>query len=362
MRPWTIAIVAGLVGALAASGVGWVSGVFHDRASVVHPTLVSQDPAMPTPTTGSSTFDWTRVDDAVAPAVVSVTVASPEGPDASSGVMFATRADDAYVMTDSAVVADGGTVQVAFLSGNQVLGHIVGADPMSGLALIAVPNVQPNDMPTFGTAAGLEDANQVLAVGARSAGGLFQELVSSEDREVDLASGLSMQNLIAVTGSTIPTSAAGGPLLDQDGAVVGITIAIQPANTADADFQYAVPVDEAENIGDQLLSGICCTHPWLGVVNAVDITAAVAHQFGLTGGVAVGDVTPDSPASRLGLEPNDIITSFDRQAVDSTGMLTRVLSSSTPGRSTPITFVRNGRTVTTSVVVSTEPEVDPDNY
>ena len=301
-RTWTVAIVAGIVGALAASGVVMATGAFNQtRSMIVDPTLVSE----PTPETpaGATAVDWNTVDDRVAPSVVAINATSPSGPSAASGVMFVRGAHDAYVITDASAVVNANSIQVSFLSGVQENGKVVGSDPMTGLALIAVPNDQPY-FPTVGTVANLDDADPVLAVGARTApgGSVFSGAVSAEDREVSVTGGATLQNLIAVSnGPPIPVPAAGGPLVDQNGRVVGITVSLTPVDTADQDLTFAVPVDVAESVAQQLLAGDCCSHPWLGVANSVTVPTVVAHQLGLIGGVSVGDVTPDSPASRLGL-------------------------------------------------------------
>ena len=83
----------------------------------------------------------------------------------------------------------------------------------------------------------------------------------TEDREVDVAGGSTMENLIAVSGSSpLPALASGGPLVDQQGQVVGITVSLDPTNTSDQGLVFAVPVDIAVHVTEQLLSGMPVTH------------------------------------------------------------------------------------------------------
>jgi S1-C subfamily serine protease len=361
-RTWTVAIIAGIVGAMAASGVGMLTGAFEQsRSMVVDPTLVSEPTQ--SPVSSAASIDWNGVDQNVAPSVVAIGVSTPSGPASASGVMLERYGQDAYVVTDSAVVAQGGSVQVSFLSGGQTSGRVIGADPGSGLALIAVSNLAPY-FPTVGTVADVRDADPVLAVGARTStgGSVFSGSVSGEDREVTLTGGSTMQNLIAVSSSPpLTASAAGGPLVDQSGRVVGITLNLNPVDTADQNLTFAVPIDVARSVVQQLLAGDCCTHPWLGVSDGVTVPTVVAHQLGLTGGVSVGDVSPDSPASRMGVAQNDIITTIGNQPVTTSGMLTKVLAECRPGVATDITFVRNGKQVQGRVVLADQPPSDPDN-
>ncbi len=355
-RIWGVAIIAGLVGALAASGVGMVSGMFAQPTTVVS-AVMPTGPVVSLASATNSTVDWTAVDDAIAPSVVSIGVSTASGQASGSGVLFMAGTSKVYVITDSSLVDGGGAVDVTFLSGQQYQADIVGYDQTSGLALIAVPR-RHQIFPTLGSVADLQLANPVLAVGARTAAGpgsVFPGSISAEDSEVGLTSGSAMQNLITVSNASIPGSAAGGPLVDQQGQVVGITVSLDATDPSDQDLTFAVPVDVAKQVATQLLDRVAVTHPWLGVYDAQDLTSAVAHQLGLTGGALVGQVWPDSPASRLGLDANDVITSFNGEPVTSSGTLTQLLCQAQPGHRTVIAYLHNGKLVQTSVVVSDQP-------
>ena len=119
--------------------------------------------------------------------------------------------------------------------------------------------------------------------------------------------------------------------MDQAGQVVGITVGLDPADPTDQDLIFAVPIDEAVNVTEEILGGQQLTHPWLGISNTVDLTPTVAQELGLPGGARPQSVAPNSPASRIGLTPRDIITSFDGHQVTSAGALTRCLPSASPG-------------------------------
>ncbi|HEY3810724.1 MAG TPA: S1C family serine protease [Acidimicrobiales bacterium] len=362
-RIWTVAVMAGVIGALAASGLGMVSGVFEQQTTVVHAVM----PTGPTETlasvTGPSTptatsVDWTAVDDAVAPSVVGIDVSTAAGPNSGSGLLFVGTGSRTYVITDSALVAQAGSIMVSFLSGQRYRADQVKLDPLSGLALLAVPTEQPS-FPQLGSVASLQLANPVLAVGARTADGagayVFPGSVTSEDREVDLAGGMAMQNLIAITGTTVPAAAAGGPLLDQQGQVVGITVSLQPTDTSDQALAFAVPVDVAVHVAQQMLAGTPVTHPWVGVMNAFDISSTDARQYGLSGGAQVGQVWPGSPVSRLGLGANDIVTALCDKPVTSTGVLTQVLSQCPSDKRAVIRYLHKGTVVQSTVYVSPNP-------
>lgn len=358
-RVWAVAIVAGVVGALAASGVGMVTGIFEQKTTVIRSvtaqgpelTLASDNPA--------GSINWTAIDDALAPSVVAVSVNSPSGPAVGSGMLFLQGSSSSYIVTDSALFAGGGSILVSYLSGETSRARLIASDPTSGIALLSVPNRQ-GPFPVLGSVADLRVANPVLAIGARaSAGGsVFAGSVTAEDREVDVAGGLLMENMIAATASQVPDSLGGGPLVDGQGRVVGITVSLDPTNSIDQGIVFAVPVDVAERVAQEMLDGSTIDHPWIGVSDAADLSSSVAHQLGVSGGAQVGQVLPGSPASRVGLTPNDVITAFNGVPVTSTGTLTRLVSQCAPGKQAPISYIRGGLARTAVVMVSNQPGSD----
>jgi putative serine protease PepD len=350
-------VVAGVIGAVAASGIGMMTGAFQRQTTVVH-SVIGGGPAETLTSDAAPAANWTSVDDAIAPSVVDIDVSTPSGPTSGSGFLFAPGNRASYVITDSSLVTNQTGIRVTFDGGDQYHGHLVGQDPISGVALIAVPT-EENNFPQLGTVASLQFANQLLAVGARTASGsVFQDSVTAEDRSVDVTGGITMQSLIGLSGPPLPPSAAGGPLVDDLGRVVGMTLNLSPVNSADQALTFAVPVDVAMHVAQQMLNGDALTHPWLGVTSSSDITTGVASQYGVPGGAQVEQVSPGSPASRLGLSPSDIITAFDNQPVISSGSLTQLLSQAQPGRPVMISYLHQGKSVHSSVFVWNQPGGD----
>jgi S1-C subfamily serine protease len=263
-RIWMVAIVAGLVGAVVASGVGLITGAFEARTTVVRSVV----PTAPTVTLASATsnsVNWTAVDDAIAPSVVEIQVTTASGPATGSGVVFEPGSGETYIVTDSALVSGATGIQVSFVAGQQYHGQVVGTDPLSGLAIVAVAApTWEQSFPPLGTVATLRLANPVLALGARAnaPASIFSGSIAAEDREVELTGGSTMENVIAVSGSSpLPNTAAGGPLIDQQGEVVGITLSLNPTNSTDQGLLFAVPVDVAVHVAQQLLARTSVTHP-----------------------------------------------------------------------------------------------------
>jgi S1-C subfamily serine protease len=306
----------------------------------------------------SQGVDWSHVDDIIAQSVVDIDVSTASGPASGSGFLFAPGDRESYVITDSSLLANANDIRVTFNAGDQYHARLVGQDPVSGVAVIAVPTWE-HSFPQLGSVASLEIANQLLAVGARTASGsVFQGSVTAEDRSVDVTGGTTMQGLIGVSGPPLPSGAAGGPLVNDQGQVVGVTLNLSPVNASDQNLTFAVPVDVAMHVVQQMLAGNPLTHPWLGVTSASDITTALAAQYGLPGGAQIEQVSPGSPAGQLGLRPSDIITSFDNQPVISSGSLTQLLTQAKTGRRVMINYLREGKPMRASVVIANQPDGD----
>jgi putative serine protease PepD len=356
-RLWTVAVVAGVIGAVAASGIGMMTGAFQRETTVVN-SVIGSGPAETMASDAGSGVNWTSVDDTIAPSVVDIDVSTPSGPASGSGFLFVPGNRESYVITDSSLVTSATAIRVTFDAGDQYHARLVGQDPVSGVALIAVPTWE-HGFPQLGTVASLQFANELLAVGARTASGsVFQGSVTAEDRSVDITGGNTMQSLIGVSGPPLPPAAAGGPLVDGLGRVVGITLNLSPVNSADQALTFAVPVDVAMHVAQQMLDGEAVTHPWLGVTSSSDITTGVASQYGVPGGAQVEQVSSGTPASQLGLSANDIITAFDNEPVISSGSLTQLLSQAQPGRRVVISYLHQGKPMRGSVIVWNQPDGD----
>ncbi len=362
-RIWTIALIAGLVGATAASGIGMMTGAFDQQTTVLR-SFVSSSPEVSLAATGQP-IDWPTVDNSLAPSVVSISVDSDEGPVVGSGLILKSDDDgDAYVITDRSLFdpADStgylGRIEVTFQSGGSVRGRLFGQDPLSGLALIEVPAANAA-IPDIGSVADIHAAEPVMAMAGPASpdGTVFTGSISAEDQTIPLTEGTDRDNLVAVGGG-ISSSAAGGPLVDQWGQVVGIAVSVDPLDTAGTNLSFAVPIDEVERLAGEMLAGQrTLSHPWLGVTDSSDIPSATARQLGLAGGARAGQIMPGSPASQIGMSPGDIITSFDGHPIDSAGSLVSALYNCQPGSWATISYVGlANEPVTTRIEVDNEPQ------
>jgi S1-C subfamily serine protease len=360
-RMWTVAVIAGVIGALAASGIGMASGAF-DHTRVIHPVLRSS-PAVTVAVSGPQvTAAWTVIDNKVAPSVVGISVNGPAGVETGSGVVMV-RGDSGrgYVVTDRSLLTLAGEptvgccIQITYADGMHVTGEVVGEDALSGLAVLAV-SYSPPPVASLGTVSSLHETETVIAVPARTSSPFvaLTGTVSGESVKVSLSEGTDMDNLLAVSPA-LPDGTSGSPLVDQAGHVEGITLSLDPMAGNNQDLTFAVPIDEAMLVTKQVLAHQPVVHPWLGVANANDVPSSVSKSLGIKGGVTAGVIASGSPASKAGIKASDIIYAFNTQEVQSAGALTALLDQCQPNLETTISFIHNHQHITKPIVVQNEP-------
>jgi putative serine protease PepD len=361
VRVWGLAMVAGLAGALFASGFFMATGITSHRTTVLEPIATPATVALAASSSEPQTTisSWPSIDTSMASSVVAVHVNNEGNLQVGSGVLYAFSHDESYILTAQDLVANGGTVLVDFTNGQNQRARVVGTDPLSGIAVLATPGTN-HSLPTFGSVSNVQVAEQVLAVGtplADSSSAVNLGAVSGLDQSVTTGSdGADMDSMVALSGITVPSTSDGGALVDPHGEVVGIDTDITSTDTAAQGVAYAVPIDVAEHVANQLLSGQRLTHPWVGVDDAADLTSATARQLGVTGGAQVEMVDYGSPAAAAGLQVNDVVTAFNGQPVASSGALVTLLSLCQPGRRAPLTYFHGDRKKTVSVIVGNQPQ------
>lgn len=349
VRTWTVAVVAGLVGALLASGVTMATGNFGARSTpgadvtqLATPDTVAL--SVPAPSAAPAP-NWPAVESAIAASMVAVLASNGSS---GSGVLFASGPGRSYILTSNDLVT--GHIEVTFNDGQQEPARLVSADPTSGLAILSVAGDQ-RALPAFGSVANLRVAEPVLAVsGGEPQGAPPSPLsVSSVDTATVASDDQTLVGMLAVTGSTVTDE--GGALVDASGKVVGITTSVTATAPDQQGTSYAIPIDVAAHVARQMLDHARVTHPYLGVLQAADLSSITARQLGVRGGAVVDTVAPGSPAARAGLSTEDVITGMDGKAVTSAGSLVYALWHCRPGSSVTISYLHQGTTKPVSITL-----------
>ena len=260
-----------------------------------------------------------------------------------------------YIVTNSHVVK-GATEVTVTLSDRRVLrGTIVGTDPQTDLAVVAVNDTHP--LPSLGWS----DSDQVkvgdlvLAIG--SPFGLTQTVT------MGIISALGRGNVGIVeyedfiqTDAAINPGNSGGPLVNMDGKLIGINTAIFSQTGSSEGIGFAIPSNIAQHVVNSLIQRGSVIRGWLGV-SIQDMTPALTEAFGLQTmkGALISQVLTDSPAEKAGLQQGDIIIRYANKPIDNVSQIRNAVAQSQVGTSVDILVVRDGQKHSTQIIVATRP-------
>jgi S1-C subfamily serine protease len=270
----------------------------------------------------------------VSPAVVRIARRGGEG----SGVIIR---EDGVILTNAHVVGNARTVEVVLGDGRTLTGEVLGGDPSIDIAVV---RVQETGLP----AAGLGDSDRLevgqTAIAIGNPFGLDRTLTTGVISAVNRSPrGLELEGLIQ-TDAAINPGNSGGPLLDSSGRVVGVNTAVlRPRGVGAEGLGFAVPINLAADVADQLLTTGRVVRAFVGI-GYDDVTPPLARQFQLPveQGIIILQVQPGSPADAAGLQPRDIITRIEGTAVTHGGEFRRVLRQHRPGESIRLQVNRMG--------------------
>ncbi|MDX2512223.1 MAG: DegQ family serine endoprotease [Desulfobacterales bacterium] len=262
-----------------------------------------------------------------------------------------------YIMTNNHVVGDADKVMVKLEDGREFSAKIVGTDPHSDVAVI---KIDAENLPVLalGDSDVLEVGEWVLAIG--NPFGLSHTLtagiVSAKGRS---SVGLADYENFIQTDAAINPGNSGGPLIDLNGKAIGMNTAIVSRSGGSMGIGFAIPINMARAIKDQLVQTGSVTRGYLGIV-IQDLTPDLADSFALDEhkGILVAEVAEDSPAEKAGLKQGDVIVSFDGKTVGDVGTFRNRVSLKTPGTHEEITIFRDIKNCTFTVTIGELPGDD----
>ena len=261
---------------------------------------------------------------------------------AGSAVVFT---EDGFLLTNAHVVGSARGGVAAFADGVETRFDVVGADPLSDLAVVRALGVTPPPA-RLGDADTLLVGQLVVAVGnpLGLAGSVTAGVVSALGRSLPTRSGRAGRVIedVIQTDAALNPGNSGGALADGAGRVVGINTAV-----AGIGLGLAVPVNSTtRRIIGTLLSEGRVRRAYLGVVSMpAPLPAAVAERSGQRGGLRLVDVVAGSPAADAGLKPGDLVVSIGRSSVSDAQDIQRLLFAEAIGLPLPVTVVRSGAMV-----------------
>lgn len=353
-----VSVASGLTGALLCAGLLWVAGDLGPKVTNLY-KVVGTSPVRPV-SVGAATAS---IPDVVEPWVVGLSVTGAAGPAYGSGVVVYSGGNISYALTDEALFAEAGggpQVQVTNYAGVTRPGQLVLLDPGDGIAVVKL-GWATRSTALLGTAASLGTGEQVFAVGSTWASATSQGSYYAAGTITDQESYVQPDNSSAgmfsmlVAAINVDPSAAGGPLVDANGYVLGITNPVS-AQLQKPDLSYVTPIDTAMADVDELVRyGHITPHGWMGVLEATDITGPGAAQMGLQGGVQVDALVPGSPLAKAGLQVGDIITAIDHSPTSSVGALIFLMADAQPGVGALVNWAHQGHREGAYVTMVAEP-------
>jgi serine protease Do len=251
---------------------------------------------------------------------------------------------DGLILTNAHVVSDAKTVTVTLSDHRQYKGTVLGADKSSDIAVV---KINANNLPTvrLGNSASLAVGDYVMAIGAPF--GLTESatsgIVSALSRSLP---GDSYVNFIQTDAPVNPGN-SGGPLFNATGSVVGINSQIYTNSCGYQGIAFAIPINLADRIADEIVETGHAEHGQLGV-QVQNVNQSLANSFGLTNpeGALVAKVEPDSPAKHAGLQVGDVITKYDGHAISDAGQLALNVNTTPSGQRATLTVWRDGKPLT----------------
>lgn len=379
-------------GVLLASGMEWTTGSY--ASSLLQGTPDASDVAPMAELSES----FISISEAVTPAVVSIRVEriAPGGnrnipenvpepfrrffpqPDdrgggeermggAGTGFIIS---DDGYILTNNHVVADADEINVVTMGRREYRAELVGRDPMTDIAVIRISG---DDFPhvRFGDPAGTKVGEWVLAIGnplgldfTVTAG-----IVSAKNRTIDIIGreiadaqmrGLAVESFIQ-TDAAINPGNSGGPLVNIRGEVIGVNSAIASNTGLSQGYGFAVPIDLARHVAEDLIRYGQWRRAVLGVqIQEVGVEDVEVFRLPAVAGAVVQDFSmDDSPARRAGLRQGDVIIGVDGQTVTHVNELQRLIASNRPGDRVRLDIIRYGDRETVEVQLTEAPTNGP---
>ncbi|WP_336205111.1 S1C family serine protease [Nonomuraea sp. LPB2021202275-12-8] len=350
--------IAGLALAAMAIGGGAVGATV--ATAFQEPTAAASAPSSAFKSV-SNNLSVSEVAEKVQPSVVMIKGATGEG----SGVVLSA---DGLILTNNHVVVgagQGGEMSVKFNDGKTAKASVVGTDPATDLAVIRAEGVSGLTAASLGDSDGLKVGDSVLALGSPLGldGSVTMGIISALDRTLSVGGEQEQQvppgwgeqrgqaREVTTIAGAIQTDAAinpgnsGGALVNASGQLVGINTAIATngGSSGSIGVGFAIPINTAKHVADQLIGSGKVSHAFLGV--------SVTDATGDVPGALVRQVTAASPAEKAGLKQGDLITQIGGKAVDGGDTVVGQVRGFKPGQQVQITYMRDGKESSATVTL-----------
>jgi putative serine protease PepD len=355
--------------AILAAGAGAGAGLYASLAPASTTTTVVQTGSgnQQAPSLAASTTTGTSVDAVYQRAhegVVDITVlaTSSQSSSTSGGTPFdfgggqETQAEgsgwvfdsEGDIVTNEHVVTGATKITVTLWDGKSYDAKLVGSDDSTDLAVVKISAPSSAIHPlAVGDSDAVQVGDPVVAIG--SPFGLPQTvtsgIVSALHRTMQAPDNFTIGDSIQ-TDAPINHGNSGGPLLNTAGEVIGVNSQIQSDSGGSDGVGFAIPSNTVKSVATQLVSGKAVAHAYLGV----NVRDSVSPP-----GAELASIVPSTPAAKAGLKDGDVVTALDDSLVTSEADLSAVIATKRPGESLKVTYTRDGKSATATVILGDRP-------
>lgn len=266
---------------------------------------------------------------------------------------------DGYLLTNNHVVADASDVEVFTQDRKKFKAKVIGTDPRTDIAVI---KIDATGLPTLtlGDSSKLKVGDVVFAIGQPFGIGetATMGIVSATGR--GLGGAIEHYEDFIQTDAAINPGNSGGALIDLHGNLIGINTAILSGGGGNQGVGFAIPINMARYVMDQIVDHGHVIRGYMGVsIQGVDPDMAQAFGLSRGGGALIADVSPDSPASKAGLQRGDVVLKLNGQDVNGPDDLSVHISELAPGTVAHLQIFRNGQNKDVDVTLGEAPEKNP---
>jgi Do/DeqQ family serine protease len=262
---------------------------------------------------------------------------------------------EGYVLTTYHVIEAAEDILVTLADRRKLRAQVVGADPVTDLAILKLPGSGFPILP-LGDSTRIEVAEPVMAIG--NPFGLTQTVTMGIVSAISRANvGISDYEDYIQTDAAINPGNSGGALINACGELIGINTALFSTSGAYMGVGFAVPINLARTVLEQILTHGRVSRGWLGVV-VQELTPALARGLGKpeVPGLLVSDVTEGGPVAKAGIRRDDIVLRYRDMRVSDVGQFRNLVAQSIPGTRLLLTIYRDGQEHTLEVVVGERQE------
>lgn len=261
---------------------------------------------------------------------------------------------DGYIVTNEHVIHNADKISVTLQDGTILPAHIIGRDHRTDLAVLRVKPEGKLPFVTFGNSDAARTGDRVVAIGNPFglSGTVTSGIISSRSRDIHHG----LYNDYLQTDAAINRGNSGGPLFNLAGELIGINTAIFSTGGGSIGLGFAIPVQDAQPVLQQLIKDGHVTRGWIGA-QLQEVTPEIAKSLNLRpqqGGL-IAKIENNSPSDKVGLKRGDVVTQINGQAVN-IGSLARLIAASQPGSRVKLLVTRDGKTHETVVTIGKSPE------